>query len=96
MLFSNLIQFPYALSHLKQVLAISRIMVAWQPIGISMGVFDMCHRYGPPYDSTLVLPLAIILQLRLKLKQIPERKEAVWSSTGSFPAEPRETCPDAR
>jgi len=20
-------------------------MVAWQPIGISMGVFDMCHRY---------------------------------------------------
>jgi len=23
----------------------SRVMVAWQPIGISMGVFDMCHRY---------------------------------------------------
>ncbi|KAF4379106.1 hypothetical protein F8388_022193 [Cannabis sativa] len=20
-------------------------MVAWQPIGISMGVYDMCHRY---------------------------------------------------
>lgn len=28
-----------------QVLAVSRVMVAWQPIGISMGVFDMCHRY---------------------------------------------------
>ncbi|PKU68509.1 uncharacterized protein LOC110111934 [Dendrobium catenatum] len=28
-----------------QVLSVSRIMVAWQPIGISMGVFDMCHRY---------------------------------------------------
>ncbi|XP_039136811.1 acyl-coenzyme A oxidase 4, peroxisomal [Dioscorea cayenensis subsp. rotundata] len=29
----------------KKVLAVSRVMVAWQPIGISMGVFDMCHRY---------------------------------------------------
>ncbi|GJN05729.1 hypothetical protein PR202_ga23389 [Eleusine coracana subsp. coracana] len=29
----------------NKVLAISRIMVAWQPIGISMGVFDVCHRY---------------------------------------------------
>ncbi|PWZ30633.1 hypothetical protein Zm00014a_033633 [Zea mays] len=30
---------------ISKVLAISRIMVAWQPVGISMGVFDMCHRY---------------------------------------------------
>jgi acyl-CoA oxidase len=30
---------------ISKVLAISRVMVAWQPIGISMGVFDMCHRY---------------------------------------------------
>lgn len=30
----------------EQVLAVSRVMVAWQPIGISMGVFDMCHRYN--------------------------------------------------
>ena len=29
----------------KQVLAVSRVMVAWQPIGISMGVYDICHRY---------------------------------------------------
>ncbi|XP_057983489.1 acyl-coenzyme A oxidase 4, peroxisomal-like isoform X2 [Malania oleifera] len=28
-----------------KVLAVSRVMVAWQPIGISMGVYDMCHRY---------------------------------------------------
>jgi len=27
-----------------QVFAMSRIMVAWQPIGVSMGVFDMSHR----------------------------------------------------
>ncbi|PON51135.1 Acyl-CoA oxidase [Parasponia andersonii] len=29
----------------SKVLAVSRVMVAWQPIGISMGVYDMCHRY---------------------------------------------------
>ncbi|KAL0338177.1 UNVERIFIED_CONTAM: Acyl-coenzyme A oxidase 4, peroxisomal [Sesamum angustifolium] len=29
----------------RKVLAVSRVMVAWQPIGISMGVYDMCHRY---------------------------------------------------
>eukprot|EP00252_Welwitschia_mirabilis_P017688 TRINITY_DN3916_c0_g1_i1.p1 TRINITY_DN3916_c0_g1~~TRINITY_DN3916_c0_g1_i1.p1 ORF type:complete len:299 (-),score=43.96 TRINITY_DN3916_c0_g1_i1:359-1255(-) len=29
----------------SKVLAISRVMVAWQPIGIAMGVYDMCHRY---------------------------------------------------
>eukprot|EP00898_Chlorokybus_atmophyticus_P002239 jgi/Chlat1/3015/Chrsp201S03281 len=28
-----------------KVLAISRIMVAWLPVGISMGVYDMCARY---------------------------------------------------
>ena len=29
----------------NKVLAISRIMVAWQPVGICAGVFDMCARY---------------------------------------------------
>ncbi|KAK6943141.1 Acyl-CoA oxidase/dehydrogenase, middle domain, partial [Dillenia turbinata] len=29
----------------NKVLAVSRIMVAWQPIGISMGIYDVCHRY---------------------------------------------------
>ncbi|KAK3227569.1 hypothetical protein Dsin_007431 [Dipteronia sinensis] len=29
----------------NKVLAVSRIMVAWQPVGMSMGVYDMCHRY---------------------------------------------------
>eukprot|EP00899_Mesostigma_viride_P025980 jgi/Mesvir1/6567/Mv16824-RA.1 len=28
-----------------KVLAASRVMVGWQPVGISMGVFDMCVRY---------------------------------------------------
>ena len=29
----------------NKVLAISRVMVAWQPVGIAMGVYDMCVRY---------------------------------------------------
>ncbi|KAK9804050.1 hypothetical protein WJX73_009036 [Symbiochloris irregularis] len=29
----------------NKVLAISRIMVAWQPVGLCMGVYDMCVRY---------------------------------------------------
>ncbi|XP_026417765.1 acyl-coenzyme A oxidase 4, peroxisomal-like [Papaver somniferum] len=29
----------------NKVLAASRVMVAWQPIGICMGVYDMCLRY---------------------------------------------------
>ncbi|XP_041028089.1 acyl-coenzyme A oxidase 4, peroxisomal isoform X1 [Juglans microcarpa x Juglans regia] len=29
----------------NKILAVSRVMVAWQPIGISMGIYDMCHRY---------------------------------------------------
>ncbi|XAR68803.1 Acyl-CoA oxidase [Bertholletia excelsa] len=28
-----------------KILAASRLLVAWQPIGISMGAYDMCHRY---------------------------------------------------
>lgn len=27
-----------------QVLAMSRIMVAWQPVGIATGIYDMCNR----------------------------------------------------
>ncbi|KAF5832892.1 acyl-CoA dehydrogenase/oxidase [Dunaliella salina] len=29
----------------NKVLAISRIMVAWQPVGLAMGVYDVCARY---------------------------------------------------
>lgn len=29
----------------RKVLAVSRVIVSWQPIGIAMGVYDICHRY---------------------------------------------------
>jgi hypothetical protein len=36
---------PRARQDTNKVLAISRIMVAWQPVGLAMGVYDMCARY---------------------------------------------------
>ncbi len=48
------------------VLAISRIMVAWQPVGLAMGVYDMANRYlrqreqfGNPLAAYQVLTSAI-------------------------------------
>ena len=34
-----------AVQDTNKVLAISRIMVAWQPVGLALGVYDMCVRY---------------------------------------------------
>lgn len=36
---------PMCLQDTNKVLAISRIMVAWQPLGLAMGTYDMCNRY---------------------------------------------------
>ena len=48
----------------NKVLAISRILVAWQPLGLAMGVYDMCSRYlqereqfGVPLASFQASPL---------------------------------------
>lgn len=30
----------------NKVLAVSRVMVAWQPVGLAMGVYDVCVRYA--------------------------------------------------
>lgn len=35
----------------NKVLAVSRVMVAWQPVGISWGVYDMCVRYLSERDQ---------------------------------------------
>lgn len=29
----------------NKVLALSRVMVAWQPVGLALGAYDMCARY---------------------------------------------------
>ena len=38
------------------MLAISRILVAWQPLGLAMGVYDMCSRYLQEREQFGFLP----------------------------------------
>lgn len=54
--------------YLNQVLAVSRIMVAWLPIGVSMGVYDICHRSDRIHclhilDSVFVVIRSLIIYL---------------------------------
>lgn len=61
----------------KQVLAVSRVMVAWQPIGISMGIYDMCHRYGNSFHLHLLckfLSLRHVLNSKWN-RYLKERKQ---------------------
>lgn len=50
------------------MLAVSRIMVAWLPIGVSMGVYDICHRSDRIHclhilDSVFVVIRSLIIYL---------------------------------
>ncbi|KAL5806894.1 hypothetical protein ACOSQ4_029627 [Xanthoceras sorbifolium] len=54
----------------SEALAVSRVMVAWQSIGISMGVYDMCHRYlmerkqfGAPLASSQIIQQRLVQML---------------------------------
>ncbi|KAK5804374.1 hypothetical protein PVK06_032023 [Gossypium arboreum] len=71
----------------SKVLAVSRVMVAWQPIGISMGVYDMCARYA--MNSSPVCEITFqafrITCFAFSMMQVPEGEETVWSSIGSLP-----------
>ncbi|KAH9736602.1 Acyl-coenzyme A oxidase 4 (peroxisomal) [Citrus sinensis] len=50
-------------------LSISRLMVAWQSIGIAMGVYDMCHRYLMERKQ-FGAPLAVFQITQQKLVQM--------------------------
>ncbi|KAL9425987.1 hypothetical protein AB3S75_032871 [Citrus x aurantiifolia] len=50
-------------------LSISRLMVAWQSIGIAMGVYDMCHRYLMERKQ-FGAPLAVFQITQQKLAQM--------------------------
>jgi hypothetical protein len=74
-------------------------MVAWQPIGISMGVFDICHRWESPYHiyfQFIQLDMFKIYTISFSFaEQVFERKETIWSPTGGLSTQPREACPNA-
>ncbi|KAL8517242.1 hypothetical protein ACS0TY_015464 [Phlomoides rotata] len=61
----------------NKVLAVSRVMVAWQPIGISMGVYDMCHRYLKERKQ-FGAPLAAFQINQQKLVQMLGNVQAMW------------------
>jgi hypothetical protein len=51
-------------------------MVAWQPIRISMGVFDRCHRYESPIIYFLFIPLDTSDSYFMRLyRYLKERKQ---------------------
>ncbi|KAL9242596.1 hypothetical protein vseg_016582 [Gypsophila vaccaria] len=61
----------------SKVLAVSRVMVAWQPIGICMGIYDMCHRYLKERKQ-FGAPLAAFQLNQQKLVQILGNVQAMF------------------
>lgn len=61
----------------NKVLAISRVMVAWQPVGVCMGVYDMCARYLKEREQFGV-PLASFQLLQEKLQRMLANIQAMW------------------
>ncbi|GFR46240.1 hypothetical protein Agub_g7786 [Astrephomene gubernaculifera] len=61
----------------NKVLAISRIMVAWQPVGISMGVYDMCCRYLSERKQ-FGSPLGSFQLVQEKLARMGGHIQAMW------------------
>ncbi|KAG8388966.1 hypothetical protein BUALT_Bualt02G0180200 [Buddleja alternifolia] len=61
----------------NQLLAVSRVMVAWLAIGISMGVYDMCHRYLKERKQFGV-PLAAFQITQQKLVQMLGNIQAMF------------------
>jgi acyl-CoA oxidase len=61
----------------NKVLAISRIMVAWQPVGLALGAYDMCARYLAQRKQ-FGAPLASFQILQEKLQRMLSTCQAMW------------------
>lgn len=62
-----------------QVLGISRVMVAWQPVGVAAGVYDMCVRYvieRRQFDR----PLAAFQLVQERLARMAGALQGMWLS----------------
>lgn len=62
-----------------QVLGISRVMVAWQPVGVAAGVYDMCVRYAierRQFDR----PLAAFQLVQERLARMAGTLQGMWLS----------------
>eukprot|EP00892_Ulva_mutabilis_P008528 jgi/Ulvmu1/6047/UM027_0024.1 len=63
----------------NKVLGISRVMVAWQPVGIATGVYDMCVRYVAERKQ-FGRPLAAFQLQQERLSRIAGSLHAMWLS----------------
>ncbi|KAI3435869.1 hypothetical protein D9Q98_001927 [Chlorella vulgaris] len=61
----------------NKVLAISRIMVAWQPVGLAFGAYDMCARYLQQRRQ-FGAPLASFQLMQEKLQRMLSTCQAMW------------------
>ncbi|KAI8108233.1 hypothetical protein M9434_006262 [Picochlorum sp. BPE23] len=61
----------------NKVLAVSRIMVAWQPVGLAVGVYDMCVRYTKQ-RSQFETPIAAFQLIQEKMQRILSTTSAMW------------------
>lgn len=61
----------------NKVLAISRIMVAWQPVGLALGAYDMCARYLQQRRQ-FGAPLAAFQLMQEKLQRMLANIQAMW------------------
>ena len=59
------------------MLAISRIMVAWQPVGIAAGVFDMAVRYVSERHQ-FGAPLGAFQLVQERLARMQGHCQAMW------------------
>lgn len=63
----------------NKVLAISRIMVAWQPVGMAVGVYDMCCRYLSERQQ-FGQPLGSFQLMQEKMARMAGNIQAMWLS----------------
>lgn len=64
----------------NKVLAISRIMVAWQPVGLAQGAYDACVRYVTQ-RSQFGAPLGAFQLVQEKLQRMLSTVQAMWLMT---------------
>lgn len=61
----------------NRVLAISRVMVAWQPVGLALGAYDACARYVGQRRQ-FGAPLAAFQLVQEKLQRMLATSQAMW------------------
>lgn len=61
----------------NKVLALSRVMVAWQPVGLALGAYDMCARYLSQRRQ-FGAPLASFQLMQEKLQRMLSTIQAMW------------------